>query len=82
MAKIIIQIYDRHTDGSIENVYITRLCHDKEGNITFQTGTREDARVLDQASHLETIKQIADMVFDFMLIPNEQTYVGMRLVEL
>lgn len=81
MAKIIIQIYDRHSDGSIENVYVTRLSLDIEGNVSFQTGLKADARVLDQASHLETIKKIADAVFDFMLIPEEQTYVGMRLIE-
>lgn len=81
MAKIIIQIQDRCVDGSINELYVTQVTLDQDGLVTFQTGPRSEARVLNQGSHLETIKKIADMVFDFMLIPEEQTYVGMRLIE-
>lgn len=81
MAKVIIEIQDRHVDGSIEAIYITQLSQDKDGLVHFRTGPKIDARVLDQASHLETIKKVADMVFDFMLDPDDQTYVGMRLIE-
>lgn len=81
MSMIIIEIHDRLRNGNIEKLYVSRITHDRDGNISFQTSDRENALVLDQASHLETIKKIADAVFDFMLIPYEQTYVGMRLIE-